>query len=222
MARLLTGRFSETPSIARGTLERGWGMPEPRCLIRLVAVFALPLPFGAFGQTDTPLPLIEIPAIEVDRPLSVAELRWCMSQEVWLQAIQPLLGSNDAIDRQNELAIDYNHRCGARHYSREVSEEATTYIEGAKDEIAAAAREDIQQLNNRALTRRIQEMLELLGYELTIDGNYSGQTESAIRSFQLRVDVPADGLISESLLGRLQVEYIRILEGRERSRNSSR
>jgi hypothetical protein len=211
------------------------GMPKPEWLLALVVVFGLALPSGASGQIDTRRPIVDrpgtpetitavgepqlppmqIPAVELGRPLSVAELRWCMSQEIGLQAIQPLLGTREAFDYQNELAKDFNRRCGARSYSREDSEAAAKAVAGARQEIVAAAIEDIQQLNDSALTRRIQEMLELLGYKLEVDGVYGAHTRELIQNFQLKVGIPADGLMSQLLLGRLQVEYLRILDGRE-------
>jgi hypothetical protein len=220
--------FSERNSPSQGTLSPEW-------LVGLIIVVALALPSSAAGQANTSqpiadslansdtsaavseqqLPPLQIPAIETGRPLSVAELRWCMSQEIGLQAIQPLLGTREAFDYQNELAKDFNRRCGARQYSREDSEEAVRFVDGAREEIVAAAIEDIQRLNDSALTRRIQEMLELLGYKLEVDGVYGAHTKELIQNFQLKVGIPADGLMSQLLLGRLQVEYLRILDGRE-------
>jgi murein L,D-transpeptidase YcbB/YkuD len=165
--------------------------------------------------SEQELPPMQMPVTGTSRPLSVAELRWCMSQEIGLQAVQPVLGTRAAFDRQNELAKDFNRRCGARQYSREDSEEATRLVDGAREKIVAAAIEDIQQMNDSALTRRIQEMLELLGYKLEVDGVYGAHTKELIQNFQLKVGIPADGLMSQLLLGRLQIEYLRILNGRE-------
>jgi peptidoglycan hydrolase-like protein with peptidoglycan-binding domain len=58
-------------------------------------------------------------------------------------------------------------------------------------------------------------MLQLLGYKLEVDGVYGAHTRELIQNFQLAVGIPADGLMSQLLLGRLQVEYLRILDGRE-------
>jgi hypothetical protein len=203
----------------------------PKWLVVIEISIALALRSIASGQAVTPQPIIDspatsdasaavseqelppmqMPAIETGRPLSIAELRWCMSQEIGLQAIQPLLGTREAFDHQNELAKNFNRRCGARPYSRKDSEEATRLVDEAREEIVAAAIEDIQKLNDAALTRRIQEMLELLGYKLEIDGVYGPHTKELIRNFQLKVGIPADGLMSQLLLGRLRIEYMRII-----------
>ena len=211
----------------------------PRTVLGFIAA-ASALPSSAYGQADRPQTVVDLPAMSESstavseqaltpmqmpafgdtHPLSVAELRWCMSQEIGLEAIQPILGTHAAIDHQNELAEDFNRRCGARQYSRDVREEAARSVDEAREEIAAAAIEDIQRLNDRALTRRIQGMFELLGYELEVDGVYRTQTKEMIRAFQLKVGMPADGLVSERLLGYMQIEYMRHYR-RQRARTSA-
>lgn len=182
-------------------------------LMGLTVVVALALPSSVIGQADTPQS--QRPAIGVGGPLTVAEIRWCMSQEVGLEAIQPRLGTRDAIDRYNELAYEFNRRCN-RAYSRSDGAEAMRLIDSARGEIVGAAIDDIQRHNDSALTRNIQELLQLVGYEPgAIDGLYGTQTKAAIEAFQQKVGYPVDGLLSEKLLGRLQVENMRRLTGRE-------
>ena len=196
-------------------------------ITRLATVIASALLSSGLAHADTPPPIIDFPSVQelppTDTPalgakLSLAEVRWCMSQLVRLQTIEPRLATLRAIDHYNELARDRNRRCYGQEYSQSDREEATRYIDEARGEIVSAAIEDIQRLNDIALTRRIQEMLELLGYKLpAVDGVYGTQTKEAIRTFQSKVGLPADGLVSQRVLGRLHAAYIRYL-GRERAR----
>lgn len=226
--------MGERSSISHGTL-------DPKWLAAPVTILALALS-SALGQTDTPLPIadspatsetstaaseqdlppMQIPTIGMSRPLSVAEIRWCVSREIGLQAMQPILGTQSAIDYYNELAVEFNDHCGARHYRESDSKEAARLVDETRGETVAAAIDDIQQVNDRALTTRIQEMLEHLGYELEIDGVYGARMKEVIQNFQLKVGIPADGLMSPSLLGRLQIEHMRYATGRENARSPGR
>ena len=202
----------------------------------LVVIVALALLSRAFGQGNTPLPVVDSPAtsetdgagsepelppmqmpeVGISLPLSVAEIRWCMSQEIGLQAMQPILGTVDAIDHYNELADDFNRHCSARQYSEADGWEAKRLVDGTREEIVADAIEEAHRLNDRVLTTRIQEMLGLMGYKLATDGVYTTQTKEAIQTFQWKVGMPADGLVSQRVLDRLQVAYMRSRTGRER------
>jgi peptidoglycan hydrolase-like protein with peptidoglycan-binding domain len=162
------------------------------------------------------LPPTELPAIGLNRPFSVPEIRWCMSQDIRLRTIKPRLGTRRAIDRYNEIADDYNLRCKGLTYSRADGEDATRTIDGARNLIAAAALEDIQRLNGEGLTRQIQELLAMLGYEPgAVDGLYGTQTKVAIEAFQRAGRSDVDGLLSQELLDRLRFTHTRHLMGRD-------
>lgn len=148
------------------------------------------------------LPQTVKPAIGKNRPFSVAEIRWCMSRHVQLQAIRPRLATRHAIDRYNELTADYSHRCNGYEYRASEREQARRDIDGARRQIAAAALEDIQRLvDEGALTTgRAQELLELLEYDPgAIDGIYGAKTKAAIEAFQREAGIPVDGLLSREL-----------------------
>lgn len=229
MDRLPKGRFSESLTVSQGAI----GLER----LGVATLFGLALLSGAVGNADTPLatndsrgngktsaavsgldpPPMKRPAIGVSGPLSVAEIRWCMSQEIGLQAIEPRLGTRDAFDRYNELADEFNRRCNARPYGKSDGAEAMQFIDSARGDIVGAALEDIQRLNDGELTRQIQELLEMLEYEPgAIDGVYGTQTKAAIEAFQLKVGWPVDGLLSQELLGRLRVAHMRQVTGREK------
>lgn len=225
---------NEKSSIYQGTLDPGW-------LLGLATIVALASLSRALSQTDIRLPIVnspaasdtgtaasqqelpplQMPTIDSSQPLSVAEIRWCMSQQVAFDAMQPILGTQGAIDYYNELGDDFNLRCSARQYSEGDGNEATRSVDRARERIAAAAIEDIQRLNDQELTLRVQKILELLGYQVAVDGVYGEQTQKVIRGFQLRAGMPADGLVSQPLLDRLKLVHMRTLTGRQGSRSPS-
>jgi hypothetical protein len=196
-------------------------------LIGLATIAALASFPTAIDDTDTrpptlsspstdELPLTAKPAIGKNRPFSVAEIRWCMSQYIWLQTAQPRLATRRAVDRYNELAGDYNRRCNGYRYRESEREQARQDIAGARRQIVAAALEDIHQLSDGgARTRRAQELLEVLGYNPgVIDGVYGTQTKAAIEAFQREAGILVDGLLSEELLQHLTVTLARHRTGR--------
>lgn len=151
-----------------------------------------------------------VPAVEPDMrengPLSVAELRWCMREEVRLEAIRPRLATRPAADRYNQLAADFNSRCGGRSASDEKRDEVTTDIAASRQSIVAAAIEDSQRLNDAVpvSTNRAQELLSMLGYDPgVVNGVYGAQTKAAIEAFQRQMESPVDGLLSRELLDQL-------------------
>lgn len=225
---------NEKWSIYQGTLDPGW-------LLGLATIVALASLSRALSQTDIRLPIVnspaasdtstaasekelpplQMPTIDSSQPLSVDEIRWCMSQQVAFDAMQPVLGTQSAIDYYNELGDDFNLRCSGRQYSEGDGNEATRSVDRARDALGATAIEDIQRLNDQELTLRVQKILELLGYQVTVDGVYGEQTKKVIRGFQLRAGMPADGLVSQSLLDRLKVAHMRSLTGRGSARSLS-
>jgi Putative peptidoglycan binding domain len=158
-------------------------------------------------RSSDELPSPARPAAGERRALSVDEIRWCMSQEIALQAIRSKLVTPLAIARYNELAGDYNGRCGGYEASRSDRDEARQSVESARDSIVAAALDDIRRSSGEgALTRPTQELLQVLGYDPgSVDGVYGKQTEAAIRAFQRNSGLPVDGLVSDELLARLRV-----------------
>ena len=159
------------------------------------------------------------PSTSSNEPLTVAELLWCMSEEARLQAMQPRLATLEAVDRHNRIAEDVNNRCAGRVSSDEVLEAAMAEIASLRDSIHAAAIQEIEPLNDvvPGAINRAQELLSMLGYEPgAVDGVYGAQTKSAIQAFQADDGLPADGLISEQLLDRIDVALVRNRTNRTR------
>lgn len=155
--------------------------------------------------------------MEDSRPLSVAEIRWCMIQEVWLQTIQSRLATRSAVDHYNDLAGDFNRHCTGRRYGSNHGQ-ARRDVESTRESIIGAALEDIQRLNGgEVFTRQTQDLLAFLGYNPGVsDGVYGARTKAAIEEFQREGGVLVDGLLGEELLEKLQVAYVRRLIGREK------
>lgn len=149
------------------------------------------------------------PAVEPNKtengPLSVAELRWCMTEEVRLDEIRPRLATRPAADRYNQLAADFNGHCGGRGASNEERDAVTAAIAASRQSIVADAVEDARQLNEAVPfpTNRAQELLSMLGYDPGVNGVYGALTKEAIQSFQRQNGIPVDGLLSRELLDQL-------------------
>jgi hypothetical protein len=169
------------------------------------------------------LPLTVKPARGASRPLSVAEIRWWMSQYIWLQTAEARLATRRAIDRYNDVAGDFNPLCNGYKYRDGDREKARRDVDGARSAIVAAALEELQRLNGgEALTRTTQELLEFLEYKPgAIDGVYGPQTKAAIEAYQRKAGILADGLLSDDLLQELRVAHVRRLVGRERDPTSA-
>ena len=162
----------------------------------------------ATGSPPAPegLPPPVEPSVSENDLLSVAELRWCLTEAVRLETIQPRLATRPAADRYNDLAADFNHRCGGRSSSNEVRDEVAPDVAASRESIVAAAIEDVQRLNDAVplSTDRAQELLSTLGYEPgVVNGVYGAQTKEAISAFQRRNGIPADGLLSRELFDQL-------------------
>jgi len=139
-------------------------------------------------------------------PLSVAELRWCMTDELRLDTIRPRLATRPAADRYNQFAAAFNNRCGGRSSRNEARDEVTTAIAASRQQIVAAAIEDVRRLNDAVplSTNEAQELLSTLGYDPgAVNGVYGAQTKAAIESFQRRNEIPADGLLSRELFDQM-------------------
>jgi hypothetical protein len=176
---------------------------------RLVDMGTHPATLHSASTED--LPLTVKPAVRTGRPLSVPEIRWCLSQDIWLRTAEARLATRRAIGHYNDLAGDFNRRCNGYRFRDDDREQAGRDIDGARDVIVAAALEEIQHLNGGpALARTTQELLETLGHDPgVIDGDYGPQTKAAIEAYQRGAGILADGLVSQELLRHLRVAVAR-------------
>jgi hypothetical protein len=74
--------------------------------------------------------------------LSVAEIRYCVAEDIRMEAADGLIDTYDggAVDRWNALADDYNSRCGQFQYYGGDLETARRELAPFREEIRAEGR----------------------------------------------------------------------------------
>lgn len=70
----------------------------------------LPTPRPAEGTAE------QAPPIGTDRVLSTAQIRYCLSESIRLDAVRDFAMSDEDINRFNSMIEDYNARCGSYRY----------------------------------------------------------------------------------------------------------
>lgn len=142
------------PSVLKGTL---W-------LIGVFAVFVMLadlLDNSQSGDTGTPastpgktaprtampqsVPSLEfrLPPVGTDHHLNVSEIRWCLREDIRIEAKRPLATTNSEIDRFNAMVEDYNRRCGSYTYYETALDRAKRDVESRRFAIVAGARSEI-------------------------------------------------------------------------------
>ena len=199
-------------------------------LVGLVAIGAtLQAAIVLLRRTDPPLrsfiaqlaPTLEL---ELKMPrtgryqlLSVAELRWCMREDIRLEVFETRRSGSDSKRFQEAVGI-YNLRCTQFKYRGDDLAEARRDIDAARSYIVAEALAETLGAGGRdepgapgysVLTRDVQELLVALGYAPgSVDGHYGARTREAVEFFERAEGWPASGRISEllrkELLGRVR------------------
>ncbi len=151
------------------------------------------------------------PPVGQNKVLSVAQIRWCLREEIRIEVLRPLPTTNSQIDQFNAVVADYNNRCGNYRYRGGTLTRARREVERVRAQIVAsvapAQPRPVQQQSQLALD--VQNALTALGYEPgPADGLYGARTRSAIQSFQRDVGLAADGQVTEALLERLRLEVV--------------
>ena len=67
--------------------------------------------------------------------------------------------------------------------------------------------------SNGSLTRYLKYMLTVLGYELTVDGNFDESTHNAVVAFQIANNLDADGVVGSGTWSHLFIQYTVPVEG---------
>jgi hypothetical protein len=75
-----------------------------------------------------------------------------------------------------------------------------------------AFEQDIQRGARGAPARRVQEWLSLNGHPTTVDGDFGGGTERAVRSFQSAAGIGASGVVTRATWERLVAPLAKALE----------
>jgi hypothetical protein len=149
--------------------------------------------------------------------LSVAELRWCMREDIRLEVFETRHAGSDSRRFQEAVGI-YNLRCTQFKYHGDDLAEARRDIDAARSYIVAEALaetldasgdEELGAPGYSVLTRDVQELLVALGYAPgSADGHYGARTKEAVEAFERDRGWPASGRISE-LLRRELLERVR-------------
>ena len=69
--------------------------------------------------------------------LSVAQLRWCLREDIRIEVIRPTATTNSQIDQFNAVVADYNRRCGSFRYREGALMRARRELERLKPQIVA-------------------------------------------------------------------------------------
>lgn len=153
---------------------------------------------------------IEMPSAARNQLLSVAELRWCMREDIRIEILETR-GSRSDATRFNEAAGSYNARCARFRYRgadfvearRDIDEARSSIVSEALAEALALTAPDKDKLASAGysvLTRDVQELLRALDYAPgPVDGRYGARTRAAVESFERGRGWPASGQISETL-----------------------
>lgn len=118
-------------------------------------------PSSSSTYTASPAPKTPRTVLEFSKPpvgqnniLSMPQIRWCLREDIRVQALRPLTTSNQEIDQFNAVVSDYNRRCGSFRYRQGTLERARREVEAVRAEIVAATiQESPTQLGGSSGTR---------------------------------------------------------------------
>jgi hypothetical protein len=182
-------------------------------------------PPRSFIAQLAPTVTLELKAPRVARyqVLSVAELRWCMREDIRLEILETRPAGNDTT-RFYEAIGRYNLRCTQFKYRGDDLAEARRDIDAVRSWIVAEAlaealdagrHDELAAPGYSVLTRDVQELLRALGYVPgSVDGHYGDRTRAAVESFERDRGWPSSGRISE-LLRKELLERVRTANASE-------
>ena len=123
--------FHETRKDDRRAAEHVSGTPEaPRS-----AAGEAPTPQRKEGLSDL---TFSKPQVGHGNVLKVAELRWCLREDIRIETLRPRPRTNAQIDAFNALVSDYNRRCGNFRYREGTLARARREVERHRNEIVAS------------------------------------------------------------------------------------
>lgn len=182
-----------------------------------------PSPVPARPQPPT-RPLEEQPSVGTNNVLGPAQIRYCLAEDIRLEAAKGALNNyiGSDVDRFNAMVADYNGRCGQFRYRRGALESARAEIEGIRSLLQIEGRNrfvrtpalgsrqpsaDSARPSFDGVVLAIQRRLNELGYDAGApDGFVGAKTGSAVTAFQRDQGLPVDATLTTSLLSRLDAE----------------
>lgn len=170
----------------------------------------------------------EKPNVGTNNVLALAEIRWCIRQQIRIKAMRSVLKTNDGVDAFNRIVGDYNSRCASYRYRQGSQAQAEHDVEPRRSQIVSEAIRAGRKLDgsyqspypsaaagsstgsaskpNAQITRETQRLLTTLGYDAgPVDGQYGPKTAAAVRAFQRDRGLSQDGRIDQLLLLRLRL-----------------
>ena len=154
---------------------------------------------------------IEMPSTGRDLLLGVAQLRWCLREDMRIETFEQRLSYSEP-KRFGVMVSDYNRRCTRFRYRDRDLERARRDIDGARKWIveeafaeaySSSATRSPGRLAARGysiLTKDVQRLLRAVGQDPgPIDGHYGPRTKAAVESFETEQGRAATGGISEAL-----------------------
>lgn len=201
---------------------RSFKRPLVVCLVGLVALGvalqSLLIWRGGDSTQRASLLAAQAPTFEIEMPgtgrnllLSVAQLRWCLREDLRIEVFEQRLSYSEP-QRFGVMVADYNRRCTRFKYRDNDLERARRDIDGARKWIveeafaeaystAAGGAPDRLAANGYSiLTKDVQRLLRAVGYDPgPIDGHYGPRTRAAVESFEAEVGRDPTGGISEAL-----------------------
>ena len=167
------------------------------------------------------------PPVGTNTVLGVAQIRWCLREDIRIEARRPRANTNQELIAFNATVADYNRRCASFRYEISAMERAKREVARMRLQIVSAALEGSRMAPSVAVsppsprttvpasmrgqdgtqsgsTREVQNLLKQLGYNPgAADGIYGPRTRAAIQAFQRDRGMLMDGEISISLRIRL-------------------
>ena len=153
------------------------------------------------------------PPVGRDQVLSMAEIRWCLREDMSADAQRPLIKTNAEVYSFNQSVNDRNRRCGSFRYRRSNLELAKRQVEELRPKIEREARLKFlpaapysdKKGPSASEVREVQGLLSNLGYDPgPIDGQLGRRTVKAIEESQRKSGQTIDGQIDEELLSALR------------------
>jgi peptidoglycan hydrolase-like protein with peptidoglycan-binding domain len=151
---------------------------------------------------------IQMPGTGRLRLLSVAELRWCLREDLRIEVFEQRLSYSEPT-RFGVMVSDYNRRCTRFRYRNDDLQRARRDIDGARkwiqeeafaEAFVSGAPARLAAEGYSILTKDAQRLLRAVGYDPgPIDGHYGPRTKAAVQSFETELGRVPTGGISEAL-----------------------
>jgi hypothetical protein len=168
-------------------------------------------PRPSFLALRAPTFEIAMPRAGRDRLLSVAEIRWCLREDVRIEVLEQRLSYHEP-QRLNIMAGEYNRRCtrfryrddDLEHARHDIDDARTWIVEEALGEAyapsASGTSTTLAARGYSLLIQDVQELLRAFGHDPgPIDGYYGARTKAAVEAFEKDLGRSPTGAISEAL-----------------------